>query len=193
MLVRSNKGDTSGKSLTLFRTLCRKRGPGIATQANRIGQGRQSNLTSGANRQLREIPNPNRATPTPLFSITLDRKPGQKTLGSQEHREWRTLSDINKGGREGASRPDYTNGNGRTLDSSVNPGEEPKTPTYFFLYLRGQMGQAAYYFFICYQIWYQQGNYLGRRSDSCRRRWTQEIQTPPPSPPKSKNQPCQRA
>lgn len=32
------------------------------------------------------------------------------------------------------------------------------------------MGQAAYYFFICYQIWYQQGNYLGRRSDSCRRR-----------------------
>lgn len=43
-----------------------------------------------------------------------------------------------------------------------HPGEEPKTPTYFF---------------ICYQIWYQQGNYLGRRSDSCRRRWTQEIQT----------------
>ena len=32
------------------------------------------------------------------------------------------------------------------------------------------MGQAAYYFFICYLIWYQQGNYLGRRSDSCRRR-----------------------
>lgn len=58
-----------------------------------------------------------------------------------------------------------------------HPGEEPKTPTSFFLYFRGQMGQAAYYFFLCYQIWYQQGNYLGRRSDSCRRRWTQEIQT----------------
>lgn len=43
-----------------------------------------------------------------------------------------------------------------------HPGEEPKTPTYFFLYLRGQ---AAYYFFICYQIWYQQVNYLLLRNN----------------------------